>query len=182
MTEVGVLALADGWGRAVDAGQGVAVILALVGMIPLALLQLWPTVQLARLSDSQRGVRISVRFCGVPPSISSVTSLPVCSIVRHSGVRWPGTRSTPRRKSFSAMLGWCPCSWRPGQLFGVGEPTLPSRRWRSLGGLTVLLSLGPYAPGFEWLIRPPWVFVFSGARPLGTYDGLGLVDPGGSRV
>ncbi len=172
ITEVGALVLALASGRRAARGT-VAVGLAVAGMVPLASPQLWPTFELARLSDSARGFTYLSGFAATPLHLVSYLA--------------PGL--------FHRSPLWRPLAWdvfhtSPEEHLGsVGLVPLflamaaIGRGWRGDGatralvvaaGVTVILSCGPYAPGFDWLIRVPGFSFFRAPARWGLATSLAL--------
>ena len=172
VTEVGALGLAlAGGGRSI--GRRVAVLLAVAGMVPLAAMQLWPTFQLARLSDSRRDFEYLSGFAASPIHFINY----VAPGLFHRSplwrpVVWDTFHTSPEELlgyvglvSLFLALGAIVRGWR-------GDPAV--RALAIVAGLTVVLSLGPYAPGFEWLIRLPGFSFFRAPARWGLATSLAL--------
>jgi hypothetical protein len=172
VTEVGCLVLAMvGAGRSV--GRRGAVILAVAGMIPLAAMQLWPTWRLARLSDSRRDFEYLSGFALSPIHLVGFASPGLF----HRSPLWRAVAWDPFHTSPEEVLsyvGLVPLFLAIGAI---------ARGWRAdpavkalaiLAGLTLLLSLGPYAPGFGWLIRLPGFSFFRAPSRWGFATSLVL--------
>jgi hypothetical protein len=172
VTEVGALVLAlVGGGRSI--GRRVAVILAIAGMVPLAAMQLWPTMQLARLSNASRDFTYLSGFAATPLHLINYVA--------------PGL--------FHRSPLWRPVAWdtfhtSPEELLGyVGLVPLflafgaVVRGWRAdpqvralaiVAGVTLILSFGPYVPGFRSLIHLPGFSFFRAPARWGLATSLAL--------
>jgi hypothetical protein len=134
--------------------RGVGVALAIASVFPLAAIQLWPTFELARMAVGLRD----------PGYLSDFASPPL-HLVNYVA---PGL--------FHRSPLWRPLVWDP--FHAMPEEHLPYiglvplllacmtalRQWRAdgavrfltlLAAVTLVLSLGPFAPGFQYLIRLP---------------------------
>lgn len=135
-------------------GRAAAVILAVAAVFPLAAIQLWPTARLAELAGGQRDFEYLSGFAETPLHLVNLVA--------------PGL--------FHRSTAWRPIAWDPFHtspeecLVHVGLVPLflavlaAWREWRRdaairlltiLAATTLLLSLGPYVPGFRWLIKLP---------------------------
>lgn len=175
VTEVGalVLALASG-----DRGiRGALVVgLALAAMVPLAALQLWPTYQLARLSGARRDFEYLSGFAASPLHLVSY----VAPGLFHRSplwrpVAWDTFHTSP--EEHLAYLGLAPLFLALGAIRGGWRADPATRALAIVAAVTTLLSFGPYAPGFEWLIRwPGFSFFRAPARwGLGTTLALAIL-------
>jgi hypothetical protein len=139
---------------ALGARRAGAVLLCLAAVIPLAALQLWPTLQLAQLAAGQRDFEYLSGFASTPFHLVNYVA--------------PGL--------FHRSPLWRPLVWDPfhampeEHLAYVGlvplflACTTMVREWRRdasvrlmtvLAAATLFFSLGPYAPGFRYLIMLP---------------------------
>jgi hypothetical protein len=172
VTEVGCLALAmvEG-GRSV--GRRAAVILALAAMIPLSAMQLWPTYRLARLSDSRRDFEYLSGFAVTPIHLVSFAAPGLF----HRSPLWRPVAWDPFHTSPEELLqyvGLVPLFLAVGAIARGWRADPGIRALTILAGLTLLLSLGPYAPGFEWLIRLPGFSFFRAPARWGLATSLAL--------
>jgi len=172
VTEVGVLALALSGGRRALLRSG-AVVLALMGMVPLAAMQLWPTAGLARLSDAGRDFGYLSGFAASPLHLVSYLAP---GLFHRSPLwrplAWDVFHTAP--EEHLAYIGLVP-------LFLAGVAI--GRGWRGDAGVralavlaaaTLVLSLGPYAPGFDLLIRLPGFSFFRAPARWGLATALAL--------
>ena len=172
ITEVGALLLALGAGDR-SVGRRAAVALAVAGMVPLAALQLWPTYRLDGLSDARRDFEYLSGFAASPIHLVNY----IAPGLFHRSPLW-------------RPVAWDPFHTSPEEWLGsVGLVPLflaalaVARGWRAdpatralaiVAGATVFLSLGPYAPGFGWLIRLPGFSFFRAPARWGLATNLTL--------
>ncbi len=153
VTEVGALVVAlVGSGRSIR--RRLVVIAALVAMLPLGSLQLWPTFQLAELSDARRDFEYLSGFAATPLHLVNY----VAPGLFHRSPLW-------------RPVAWDPFHTSPEELLGsIGLIPLflalvmirrgfradPAVRTLAVVALiTLLLGFGPYLPGFSRLIQWP---------------------------
>jgi hypothetical protein len=160
ITEVGVLGLAL-WGllerpaggkAAVRAAAGIG--LALLAVAPLDAMQLWPTYELARLAESRRDSEYLSGFAASPLHLVSY----VAPGLFHRSPLWRPVAWDPFHTSpeeHMAYIGLVPLLLAAGELWRSWrrEPAVRALGWLAVGSL--VLSLGPYLPGFESLIQLP---------------------------
>ncbi len=143
---------ADPRSRRTFHGLAIAGCVALV--FPLAALQLWPTMRLARLASAQRDYEYLSGFAATPLHLVSL----VAPRMFHESPLWRPLIWDPFHTSPEEMLiyvGLVPCFLA---ILTVRHEFRRDPRVRFLTLLTVLsllLSLGPYVPGFRWLIELP---------------------------
>lgn len=172
VTEVSCLALAmvsGGW----SIGRRLAVALAVAGMIPLAAMQLWPTYQLARLSDSRRGFEYLSGFAASPVHLVGFAAPGLF----HRSPLWRPVAWDPLHTSPEELLpyvGLVPLFLALGAVVRGWRVDPAVRALAVLAGLTLFLSLGPYAPGFDWLIRLPGFSFFRAPARWGLATSLVL--------
>ena len=130
------------------------VALALAGVFPLAAIQLWPTARLAGLAASQRDFEYLSGFASTPFHLVNF----VAPGLFHRSTLWRPVVWNPFHTSpeeVLAYIGLVP-------LFLAGMAVL--RDWRRDAAVrllailfiaTLVLSLGPYVPGFRQLIKLP---------------------------
>jgi hypothetical protein len=177
VTEVGCLALAL-VGGARSIGRRVAVTLAVLAMIPLAAMQLWPTFQLARLSDSKRDFEYLSGFAASPIHFVSF----VAPSLFHRSPLWRPVVWDPFHTSPEELLsyiGLVPLFLALGAIVRGWRGDVEVRVLAVLAGLTLLLSLGPYAPGFAWLVKLPGFSFFRAPARWGLATSLALSILGG---
>ncbi len=172
VTEVGILLLATlGGGRSI--GRRMAVCVALAGAAPLAAMQLYPTLRLAVLSGSERGFEYLSGFAATPLHLVNY----VAPGLFHRSPLWRPIAFDPFHTSPEELLpyvGLIPLflalgairrGWRAG-------PEVPALA--ILAVITLLLSLGPYVPGFDFLIRLPGFSFFRAPARWGLATNLAL--------
>jgi len=169
VTEVGVLTLAI-----VGAGRGrrwgtLRVVSALAAMIPLAAAQLVPTLALARLSARDRGFEYLSGFAASPIHLVSY----VAPGLFHRSplwrpLAWDLFHTSP--EEYLGYLGLVPLFLAIRAMMAGWRSSAEVRALALVAGLTLILSLGPYFPGFRWLIAlPGFSFFRAPARwSLGT--------------
>jgi hypothetical protein len=130
------------------------IVLALFAVFPLAAIQLWPTARLAGLAEAQRDFEYLSGFASTPFHLVNY----VAPGFFHRSPLWRPLVWDPFHTSPEeqlAYIGLVP-------LFLAGMAML--RQWRQdadvrllaiLFVVTLVLSLGPYAPGFWYLIKLP---------------------------
>ena len=157
------------------------VVLALAAVFPLAALQLWPTARLAQLAAGQRDFEYLSGFASTPFHLVNYVA--------------PGL--------FHRSPLWRPLVWDPfhampeEHLAYVGlvplflACTTMVREWRRdasvrllaiLVVVTLVLSLGPYAPGFRSLDHAAWLLILSSSLPLELGHGPGAGIAGGQGI
>ena len=172
VTEVGVLILAlVGSGR--STGRRLASILAVAGMVPLAAMQLWPTLRLARLSASHRDFEYLSGFAASPLHFINY----VAPGLFHRSPLWRAVAWDTFHTSPEELLGYVglvPLFLALGAIVRGwrGDPGV--KALAIVAGVTVVFSLGPYAPGFGWLIRVPGFSFFRGPARWGLATNLAL--------
>lgn len=176
VTEVGVAALAlAGAGRGRFLGM-VAVGLALGAMLPLAAAQLVPTEALARLSGGNRGFEYLSGFAASPVHLVSY----VAPGLFHRSplwrpLAWDLFHTSP--EEYLGYVGLVPLLLAARSVAAGGRSRPEVRALFLVGLLTLILSLGPYFPGFRWLITlPGFSFFRAPARwSLGTSLALAVL-------
>jgi len=184
VTEVGVAILAawslverpHGWNRAL---RGVATLIAcLAAVAPLAAAQLLPTLELARLAEGRRDFEYLSAF---PASPLSLVSYVAPNLFHRSGLWrilvWDPLHAMPEEQR--AYVGLAPLFLATVAL-ATGLRRDPAVRLLAiLGTIGLLLSLGPYVPGFAWLIRLPGFGFFRAPARWGIVPSLALAVLGG---
>jgi len=172
VTEVGVVVLALASGRRAIRATATAA-LALAGMIGLAAMQLGPTLALARLSDSSRDFGYLSGFAASPLHLVSY----VAPGLFHRSplwrpVAWDTFHTSP--EEHLAYLGLVPLFLAIGAVGRGGRSGTPTRALAAVAAVTLVLSLGPYAPGFDLLIRLPGFSFFRAPARWGLATALAL--------
>jgi len=160
-------------GSTLDLRRRCVVVLALAAALPLAALQLLPTARLAELGASQRDFEYLSGFAATPFHLVNC----VAPGLFHRSPLW-------------RPLVWDPFHTSPEELLGyVGLVPLflawsamvrefrrdAAVRWLTMMALVGLaLSLGPYAPGFHFLIKVPGFFFFRAPARWGLMTALAL--------
>ena len=168
-------------GVRVPVGGVVAVALAMLAVVPLAAMQLWPTCRLARLAASQRDYEYLSGFAATPVHLVSYVAP---GLFQRSPLwrplAWDPFHTSP--EEHLAYIGLVPLflalgAWSVSFAASRRREPLACWRWRRL-----ILSLGPYVPGFQTLIRlPGFSFFRAPARwGLATELALCLLAGGGS--
>ncbi len=135
-------------------GQALAIGGCLLVVFPLSALQLWPTARLARLASAQRDFRYLSGFAATPWHLVNY----IAPGLFHRSPLWRPLVWTPFHTSPEEQLGYVGLV----PLFLAILVVLHEfRRDRSvrvlavLAGVTLILSLGPFVPGFRLLITLP---------------------------
>jgi hypothetical protein len=154
----------------------VAVGLALLAMAPLGAMQLVPTWRLARLAAAQRNYEYLSGFASTPVHLVSYVApglFHVSPLWRP--IAWDPFRTSP--EEHLAYIGLVPLFLALGVLIREvrREPTTRVLGWLALA--TLVLSLGPWVPGFSYLIQVPgFSFFRAPARwSLATQLALGIL-------
>jgi hypothetical protein len=153
-------------------GMG-AVALALLAMVPLAAVQLWPTWRLARLAASQRDYEYLSGFASTPLHLVSYLAprlFHVSPLWRP--VAWDRFRTSP--EEHLAYVGLVPLFLALGVLFREFRREPATRVLGILTLVTLGLSLGPYLPGFASLIGVPGFSFFRAPARWGLATELAL--------
>jgi hypothetical protein len=159
-TEVGVVllslaALAEPGLRRDGAGRGVvATLLALLAVVPLGAMQLGPTWRLARMAASDRDYEYLSGFASTPLHLVSYVAP---GLFQRSPlwrpIAWDPFRTSP--EEHLAYIGLVPLFLALGVLLRQFRREPAIRVLGVVAAATLLLSLGPYVPGFSLLIRLP---------------------------
>ena len=155
VTEVGVIAI--GLTGAILSGKirwfG-GVVLAMLGAVPLAAAQWVPTLMLARLSGNDRGFEYLSGFALSPVHLVNY----VAPGLWHRSplwrpLAWDLFHTAPEEAL--GYVGLVPLMLAIRALVGSGRKRAKVRVLVLVGLVTLALSLGPYFPGFRWLIALP---------------------------
>jgi hypothetical protein len=171
---VGLTALAEPALRREGGKHGAgAVALALIAMIPLGAMQLVPTFRLARLAASQRDYEFLSGFAATPVHLVSYVAP---GFFQHSPlwrpVAWDSFRTSPEEQL--AYIGLVPLFLAVGVLLRETRREPATRVLGVLALITLILSLGPYVPGFRLLIRLPGFSFFRAPARWGLATELAL--------
>lgn len=181
-TQVGVLAMML-WAltdrRAAAAGSLLPVLRVAGGLLavaPLAAMQLWPTLRLARLAESHRDWEYLSGFASSPLHLVSY----VAPGLFHWSPLWRPVAWDPFHTSpeeHLAYLGLAPLFLAAGAIVHLRRQDRAVRVLGILVLVTLVLSLGPYAPGFSlWSALPGFSFFRAPARwSLATSLALALL-------
>jgi hypothetical protein len=148
-------ALAEPSLRRAGAGRGiVAVAVALVAVAPLGAMQLGPTLRLARLAAAQRDYEYLSGFASTPLHLVSYVAP---GLFQRSPLwrplAWDRFRTSP--EEHLAYIGLVPLFLAVSVLVREIRREPATRVLGVLALATLVLSLGPYVPGFRQLIRLP---------------------------
>jgi hypothetical protein len=171
---IGLWALAERSGGASRSLGRCAILLGvLAAVLPLAALQLWPTYRLARLADARRDYEYLSGFAVPPQHLISY----VAPGLFHRSPFWRPLAWDPFRTSPEEHLGYI--GLVPLLLSVVAlwhglrrDPAVRCLAWLAIG--TLILSFGPNAPGFEFLIRLPGFSFFRAPARWGLATELAL--------
>ena len=182
ITQVGLAAMMT-WGLVerpggiLRASRGaLATAAALAATLPLAAMQLVPTARLARLAAIQRDYEYLSGFAATPLHLVSY----VAPRLLHGSPLWRPVAWDPFHTSpeeHLAYVGLVPLFLAAGAIRGGFRSDAGTRLLTVLVVGTLVLSLGPYCPGFSYLIRlPGFAFFRSAARwSLGTSLALAIL-------
>ncbi|HKM53738.1 MAG TPA: hypothetical protein VJY33_10030 [Isosphaeraceae bacterium] len=143
-------------GRTMSQGlwRVLALLLCLAMVFPLGALQLWPTARLARLAAAQRDFNYLSGFAASPLHLVNY----VAPRLFHHSPLWRPLVWDPFHTSPEEMLAYVGLVPLFLALLAVFHEIRRDRAVRALAVLavvTLILSLGPYAPGFRFLIGMP---------------------------
>jgi hypothetical protein len=134
--------------------KGVAVVLAVAAVFPLAAIQLWPTARLAGLADDRRGFEYLSGFAATPFHLVNY----VAPGLFHRSAMWRPLVWDP----FHAMpeesltyIGLAPLFLAVMTVMRDFRRDPAVRLLTILAVITLILGSGPYAPGFRALITLP---------------------------
>lgn len=181
MTQAGVLAMAS-WvllerlrrkPRTVAVARWGLAALALAVVPPLGALQLWPTARLAWLASSQRDYEYLSGFATTPFHLVGL----VAPGLFHRSPLWRPLVWDPFHTSPEECLvyvGLLPLFLAIMAIIRETRRDAGVRCLAVLAGLCLLLSLGPYVPGFRWLIELPGFSFFRAPARWGLPASLAL--------
>ena len=181
MTQAGVLAMASWFllGRLTRAPRSEAVgrwslaALALAMVPPLSALQLWPTARLAWLASNQRDYEYLSGFATTPFHLVGL----VAPNLFHGSPLWRPLVWDPFHTSPEECLvyvGLLPLFLAILTLIREARRDAGVRCLAFLATFCLLLSLGPYVPGFRWLIELPGFSFFRAPARWGLPASLAL--------
>lgn len=174
-TEVGVVLLAlAGMSRDQGAWRRPATIaLAMVAVIPLAAAQLVPTARLASLASSARSFEYLSGFAASPLHMVSYVAP---GLFNRSPLwrplAWDPFRTSP--EEYLGYIGLVPLFLALVAIFRGFRHDRATRALVLLVVVTVLLSFGPYVPGFRYLIKLPGFSFFRASARWSLATGLAL--------
>ena len=148
-----------------------------LAVFPLAALQVWPTARLASLAAAQRDFEYLSQFAATPWHLVNY----IAPGLFHRSPLWRRLVWNPFQTSPEEQLGYIGLVPLFLAILVVWHEFRRDRSVRILAvlaGVTLILSLGPYVPGFRLLIKAPG-FSFFRAPALEPGDRSGPVDPGG---
>ena len=172
VTEVGVLVLVLASGRrAIRATATVG--LALAAMIGLGAMQLGPTLALARLSGSARGFEYLSGFAASPIHLIGY----IAPGLFHRSplwrpLAWDTFHTSP--EEYLPYLGLVPLFLAAGAVHRRWRGDPGTRALAVVAAVTLVLSLGPYTPGFGLLIQLPGFSFFRAPARWSLATGLAL--------
>ena len=172
VTEVSVLLIALASGRRALRAT-LLVGLALVAMLPMAAWQLLPTLELARLSDATRGYEYLSGFAASPLHLISYVApglFHVSPLWRP--LAWDVFHTAP--EEHLVTIGLVPLFLATLAIRRAWKTDAPVRALTVVAVVTLLLSLGPYVPGFSALIRLPGFSFFRAPARWGMATSLAL--------
>jgi hypothetical protein len=143
---------AESWTRTLRHALALAGCVALV--FPLAALQLWPTARLARLASSQRDFEYLSGFAATPLHLVSL----VAPGLFHRSTLWRPLVWTPFHTSPEEMLAYVGLAPLTLAMLAIRHEFRRDRAVRLLAllaAVSILLALGPFVPGFRFLIQLP---------------------------
>lgn len=126
----------------------------LIAVFPLAALQLWPTARLARLAAAQRDFEYLSQFAATPWHLVNY----IAPGLFHRSPLWRPLVWTPFQTSPEEQLGYVGLVPLFLAILVVWHQLRGDRSVRTLAlivGVTLILSLGPFVPGFRLLINLP---------------------------
>ena len=157
-----------------------AMILAVGVVFPMAAIQLRPTARLAEMAGSQRDLEYLSGFAETPLHLVNF----VAPGLFHRSPAWRPIAWDPFHTSPEeclAYIGLVPLFLAVMVMMREFRRDPAVRLLSGLALVTMFLSLGPYVPGFRFLIGVPG-FSFFRAPALGPGDFAGAGDPGGQGV
>jgi len=136
------------------AGQVLAIGGCLIAVFPLSALQLWPTARLARLAADQRDFEYLSGFAATPWHLVNY----IAPGLFHRSPLWRPLVWTPFHTSPEEQLGYVglvPLFLAILVLLHEYRRDRSVRALAVVAAVTLVLSLGPYVPGFRLLISVP---------------------------
>ena len=164
--------------RPIDFGGVVRTSIAVAWAFPLAGLQLWPTLRLARLASSERDFEYLSGFAASPlhlitflaPGLFEVSPL-------WRPIVWDPFHTSP--EEYLGFVGVVPLFLAIGALTKGWRSKPETRALAIVIAGTAWLAMGPYVPGFEWLCRVPGFSFFRGPSRWILATSLGITLLGG---
>ncbi|MDB5352797.1 MAG: hypothetical protein JWN86_4044 [Planctomycetota bacterium] len=160
-----------GWKSAVT--PALAILTALVAVGPLAAMQVWPTLKLAQSAETQRTFAYLSAFPASPihlinyiaPNLFHLSPL-------WRPVAWDPLHAMP--EEHRPYIGLIPLMLALGACRRLFRNDAATRMLMLLALGSLILSLGPYVPGFSWLIRLPGFSFFRAPARWGLVTELAL--------
>ena len=171
-TQVGVLVLLgvngfEGWLKGEWGGRRVLIILAgMLGAFVLAGVQVWPTYRLARLAGARRDFEYLSGFAATPLHLATFVAP---GLFERSPlwrpIVWDPFHTSP--EEYLGYVGLVPLFLAMGALAKGWRGSAAVRALAVVAGVTLVLSLGPYVPGFRvWCALPGFSFFRAPSRWL----------------
>ena len=175
ITQVGIVVLVASrlLSRSIDWRAIFRTGLAVAWAFPMAGLQLWPTLRLARMASSERDFEYLSGFAATPlhlitflaPGLFEVSPL-------WRPIIWDPLHTSP--EEYLGFVGVVPLFLALGALTRGFRARPEVRALAIVVGATLLLALGPYVPGFSLLCRLPGFSFFRGPSRWILATSLGL--------
>jgi hypothetical protein len=144
----------QGSGTGPALGKGMAVVLAVAASFPLAAMQLWPTARLAELAGDDRGFEFLSGFAATPFHLVNY----VAPGLFHRSPTWRPLVWDPLHampEESLTYIGLVPLFLAVMTVLRAFRQDPGVRLLTILAVITLILGLGPYAPGFRGLITLP---------------------------
>ena len=175
ITQVGIalIVVSRVFSRPTDVGSLVRTSLAVGWAFPLAGLQLWPTLRLARLASSERDFEYLSGFAASPlhlitflaPGLFEVSPL-------WRPIIWDPFHTSP--EEYLGFVGVVPLFLAFGAITRGFRSRPEVRALAIVIAGTAWLAMGPYVPGFEWLCKIPGFSFFRGPSRWILASSLGI--------
>jgi hypothetical protein len=164
---------AEGVGLGLKMSGAGGIVLALASVFPLAALQLWPTARLAELAAGQRDFEYLSGFASTPFHLVNY----VAPGLFHRSTLWRPLVWDPFHTSpeeHLAYVGLVPLFLACATMIREWRRDPAVRMLTAVAIVTLVLSLGPYAPGFRYLITVPGFSFFRAPSRWSLATALGL--------
>ncbi|MDG3004179.1 hypothetical protein [Paludisphaera mucosa] len=157
----------------VAAGRSGLVVLGLTVVLPMAAAQVWPTARLAGLAADRRDYEYLSGFAATP---FHLVSLAAPNLFHRSPLWrplvWDPFHTSP--EEYLAYVGIAPLFLAVLVVVREARRDAAVRCLAVLAAVCLVLSLGPYVPGFGWLIRLPGFSFFRAPARWGLPMSLAL--------